>query len=471
MNVAVREPGSFRDPSGAVFSHEGRIFRTISEGAAPAFDAVRTTGLLDRLESQERAVGTRFIESPPEIGDGDIRYVVEHPRLPFVSYPYEWTFSALKAAALHHLDVQLEAMDKDVTLSDASAYNVQFVGPRPVFIDVLSFRPYRDGEFWAGHKQFCEQFLNPLLVRALLGVPHNDWYRGSLEGISSEYLSRALSLRHKLSWNVLTQVVLQAALQRSVGGRLDREQAEAINRRRFPRSSFVAMLQRLRRYIEGLQPADRAPTQWQDYADDNTYSHDDLSTKKQFVGDAVTAADPAMVWDLGCNVGEFAEVALDAGADHVVGWDVDHGALEAGFKRAEERRHNFLPLHFDAANPSPSQGWGQAERYGMAERGPADTVLALAFVHHLAIARNVPLDHVATWLTKVGRTGVVEFVEKGDSTVRQMLAVRKDIFPDYTLDAFLSAMSKHARITRRLALSAPGSESMRHLIAFERHEP
>ncbi len=471
MNVAVREPGSFRDPSGTVFSHNGRIFRTIAEQAAPGFDAVRATGLLERLERQERVVGTKLIEARPDLPDGDIRYVVEHPRLPFVSYPYEWTFSALKAAALHHLDVQLDALAENVTLSDASAYNVQFVGPHPVFIDVLSFRPYRDGEFWAGHRQFCEQFLNPLLVRALLGVPHNDWYRGALEGISSEYLSRTLSLRHKLSWNVLTQVVLQASLQRSVGGKLDREQAEAIKQRRFPKSSFVAMLQRLRRYIDGLSPADRTPTQWQDYAADNTYSDADYGAKKQFVHDAVTASGPAMVWDLGCNVGEYAEIALEAGADHVVGWDVDHGALEAGFTRARERKLNVLPLHFDAANPSPSQGWDQAERYGMAERGPADMVLALAFVHHLAIARNVPLDHVAKWLTEIGRAGVVEFVEKGDSTVRQMLAVREDIFPDYTLDAFLSAMSKHARITRRLALSQPGSGSMRHLIAFERYDP
>jgi ribosomal protein L11 methylase PrmA len=175
-----------------------------------------------------------------------------------------------------------------------------------------------------------------------------------------------------------------------------------------------------------------------------------------------------MVWDLGCNVGEYAEVALDAGAGYVVGWDMDQGALDTGFVRARERGLGFLPLHFDAANPSPSQGWAQSERDGMMERGSADMVLALAFVHHLAIARNVPLDHIARWLTGLGRTGVIEFVQKSDPTVQQMLALREDIFPDYSLDCFTAAISKYARITKSRTISQTGSESGRHLLVFDR---
>ena len=151
------------------------------------------SGVLQSLAAAGRVVAFDEVSRDVLGGEaGDPALVLEHPRLPFVSYPYEWPFKALKAAALHHLDIQIDALDGGVALSDASAYNVQFLGAKPIFIDLLSFRRYREGEFWLGHRQFCEQFLNPLLLRALVGVPHNAWYRGSLEGIVSAELSRLL---------------------------------------------------------------------------------------------------------------------------------------------------------------------------------------------------------------------------------------------------------------------------------------
>ena len=186
MSQAVAEPGSFRDPSGRVYRRDGRIFRTVLEPAVADFEFVRSTGLLQRLARDGLALAAEPVNASV-LGDlaAGARYVLEQPKIPFISYPYEWSFLALKSAALCHLEVHLEALDHGVTLSDASAYNVQFEGARPVFIDALSFRHYRDGDLWVGHRQFCEQFLNPLLLRATLGIPHNAWYRGSPEGIGT----------------------------------------------------------------------------------------------------------------------------------------------------------------------------------------------------------------------------------------------------------------------------------------------
>ena len=171
--------------------------------AADDFDFVRGSGLIDELHSRGKVIGEQIVDAAL-LGEhaADAHYVLEHPRLPFVSYPYEWSFSALKAAALLHLDIQQAALKKGVTMTDATAYNIQFIGPRPVFIDSLSFRRYQEGEYWAGHRQFCEQFINPLLLRSFNGIPHNAWYRGELEGISAENLSRLLPWRSRLSWNV-----------------------------------------------------------------------------------------------------------------------------------------------------------------------------------------------------------------------------------------------------------------------------
>ena len=192
MMAPLPNPASLRDPAGFVFEEQGRIRRAVTEFGLPHYQAVRATGLVDRLIASGRLLAERETGTAIE-GRPDVRVVLEHPPLPFLSYPYEWPFRALQSAALLHLDIQIEALDAGVMLTDASAYNVQFIGPRPVFIDHLAFRPYRPGELWAAHRQFCEQFLHPLLLQSLLGIEFQPWYRGRIDGIPGADLVRLLS--------------------------------------------------------------------------------------------------------------------------------------------------------------------------------------------------------------------------------------------------------------------------------------
>lgn len=455
MGNADIDAGSFRDPSGRVCLQDDRVLRTVTPYAAEDFEYVRGTGLVDRLIADGQLVPERRVMAPETLGElaAGATHVLEHPLLPFISYPYEWSFPALKAAALLHLDIHLKALEDDVTLSDASAYNVQFQGPWPVFIDHLSFRRYRDGEFWHAHGQFCEQFLNPLLLRAICGIPHNAWYRGSQEGITVSDLHRLLPLRSKFSWNVFTQVVLQARLQNAV---TDKERPARASTRKLPKAALRRMLESLRRWIARLQPADRGSTVWRDYSKAHSYSDDEVAAKQGFIDAFAAAVQPAVLWDLGCNTGDYSKAALAAGAGLAIGFDSDQGALELGYDRARQENLNFLPLFLDVANPTPDQGWAQHERRGLAARAPADGLLALALVHHLAIARNVPLDRVVGWLTGLAPAGVIEFVPKDDAMVQQLLKLREDIFPDYTQDHFLRAVQDQGRIVRQQTVSQSG---------------
>jgi ribosomal protein L11 methylase PrmA len=463
VGAALRDSGSFRDPGGTVMVAADRVFRTVMPLAAADYESTRRLGVPQDLAAhglvvEERPVGKEVLGAAAERAS----YVVEHPKLPFISYPYEWCFHALKDAALLHLDVHLRCLERGVTLSDASAYNVQFRGPRPVFIDTLSFRPYREGEIWAAHRQFCDQFLNPLLLRALLGIPHNAWYRGSMEGIPVEHLARALPLRARLSWNVLKHVVLHALLEKAPAAK--ERPAAAIRQVKLPLAAFREILRGLRDWIGRLEPRDGGKTVWRDYADANSYSSEEAQRKAAFVREFAAAARPALLWDLGCNTGEYSKAALQAGARLSIGFDFDVGALERAYARAKAEGLNLLPLHLDATNPSPSQGWAQHERMGMRERAPADAILALAFVHHLAIAKNVPLDYVVDWLAGLARTGVIEFVQKDDPMVSELLRLRQDIFRDYSEENFERALRERARIRRVEQVSAAG----RKLYWFER---
>lgn len=457
----VSDTASFRDPSGHVFHVGGRILRSVTARAAPHFERVRDSGRLRAWIDRGWVVPTEEVPRSELEGGDDLRYVLQHTPIPFISYPYEWPFAALKAAALLHLDLQLDALGHDIQLSDASAYNVQFTGARPVFIDVLSFRQYRPGDYWVGHRQFCEQFLNPLLMRALVGIPHNAWYRGAIEGITAGEINAILPAARKFSWNVFSHVTLPTRL--AARATESRRTPEA-TRRPLPRSSYVGLLTQLRNWVATLVPRGAHRTTWSDYETTHTYSDEEHTRKRATIAEFVARTRPAMLWDFGCNTGEYSQLALESGAQYVVGFDADHGALDRAFGRAADRELAYLPLYVDAANPTPEQGWQQHERRGLGGRAPADALLALAFTHHLAIGRNIPLEDVAAWLTSMAPRGIVEFVQKDDPTVRLMLASREDIFDRYEEASFAAALSRHARIVRTETVSAAG----RRLFVYDR---
>lgn len=461
--MAERNVASFRDPSGHVYEADGRIFRTITERAVDEYRFARDSGVLQNLvdrglliPSDEVSLAEAGLEDIP-----DVVLAVEHPRIPFISYPYEWPFPALKAAALLHLDLNIELIAHGMTLSDATAYNVQFRGSRPVFIDLLSLKQYREGEYWTGYRQYCDQFLNPLLLRALTGVAHNAWYRGSPEGIAASDIARLLPWRKKISPRVFAHVGLQGKFQTA---NVSQDKARSLKSRKLSKTAYLGILHQLRDWIAGLKPAGSGATVWQDYVGTHSYTDEEQQAKKEFVTAFVDTAQPAMLWDFGCNTGDFSEVALSAGAGAVIGFDFDQGALDAAFERSRDRNLDFLPLFLDATNPSPDQGWKQCERDGLAGRRNADALLALALVHHLAIGKNIPLPDVVDWLVDMAPQGVVEFVPKDDSMIQRMLMLRDDIFDDYGYDQFCNHLKARARIVREQRVSLSG----RMLVWYER---
>lgn len=458
-------PGSFRDPSGSVYQVEGRILRTVNECFSRDFDFVTSTGLFKTLATEGLLLPFEVMSSDVlGLSDPKPRYVLEAPRLPFISYPYEWSFPALKAAALLHLRIHLQSLAVGVTLSDASAYNIQFQGNQPVFIDHLSFRRYLSGEMWVGHRQFCEQFLNPLLLRAFFGISHNAWYRGTQEGITTGEIRKLLKWRHCLKWNVLTHVVLQDLFQKTSTKNTKSLQDHSLAQASFPLSSFKAMLEKMFHWISQLTPLNKGESTWGDYDKTCSYSSTEIQSKKQFILEFAQTVQPALIWDFGCNTGEYSEAALNGGARNVVGFDFDQGALDGSYRRAVERRLSFQALFMDAANPSPNQGWNGHERESLQSRASADAILALALVHHLAIARNIPLVQVVNWLITLAPQGVIEFVPKNDPMVQELLSLRQDIFPDYTAEHFMALLEKKAVIIKNEIVSKSG----RVLVWFKR---
>lgn len=451
FNGTSEEGGSFRDPRGRVYNHDGRIFRTITSNAQSDYRKLVESGLYSRL------VDKRWLTAAVELRTSDEQteaLVVEHERLPFVTYPYEWTFSQLKAAALHQLDVHLEALNHGLTLSDASAYNVQFIDANPIFIDLLSFIQYKEGMLWAGHRQFCDHYLHPLLFTATFGIPFNNWLRSNLEGLSGQELVSLLPFRHKLFPRTFINITLPCWLQRSSSH--NDAAIQRASKSRLSKVTLEFMLRSLRDWILSMNPK-AGKTTWVDYYEaSHNYSDSESGAKHRIVSEFIARWVPTTVWDMGCNTGEFSETALAAGATRVIGFDFDQMALERAYRRAKERKLAFLPLFQDAANPSPSHGWNGVERKSLMSRKNADALIALAFEHHLVIGRNIPLDQLIAWLVSLAPVGLVEFVPRGDSNLDRLLRHREEVFDDYTEGNFRSAIEAVAQVDRVDVVSASG---------------
>lgn len=448
-----RHPASFRDPAGNVFLVDGRIIRGLSEAGQNRYLQVKQSGLLDNLTQSQKLVSTHEIQAL------DLhplyKNYLEHELIPYISYPYEWPFLLLKDAALLHLSIQLDAIEKNIVLIDASAYNVQFRGVKPIFIDVLSFRPYQTGELWHAHQQFCQQFLNPLLLYALRGVPYQEWYRGALEGIPTASLANLLPFKSWFSLKLLVHVLLPAWCQR----KSDKEKEKTIRQvqqRKLSKAVYKNFLMQLYHWIDNLRFKKIHETVWENYTDTRIYHSNEVKAKRDFIAEFINHTQPKMLWDLGCNDGEFAELALQQGTESVIGFDVDLGALEKAVRRAKARNLNFLPLYQHITNPSPRQGWLLQERDSMVERGKPNAIIALAFIHHLAIGHNIPLREAVLWLVHLAPIGVIEFVQKQDPTVQKMLSLKEDIYPYYTEENFINYLKEEASIIQIKKISETG---------------
>ncbi len=439
-----RHPASFRDPSGFVFSRGGRLYRQVNRNYASNYEKLLSSGLYDRLIQQRLLLPHSEVEAPAARPE-DAFKILEPELLEFVSYPYEWCFSQLKDAALVTLAAQRTAIERGMTLKDASAYNVQFRLGEPKLLDTLSFEVLPEGEPWVAYRQFCQHFLAPLALMAYRDIRLGQLLRSQIDGIPLDLASRLLPRRTWLSSRLLVHLHLHATAQRKYAG-------ENVSARRAGRQMSRRALLGL---AESLQAAVRRlrwrpfGTAWANYEQFHGYSQADLAEKHRLVAEFVHQVQPTSVWDLGANVGGFSRIASRRGIT-VLAFDADPAAVEQNYLRAKkEEDSHLLPLVLDLTNPSPALGWAGTERMSLKERGPADAVLALALVHHLAISNNVPLARIAEFLAGLSRWLLIEFIPKQDPQVERLLANRADIFPDYSLDGFGAAFAADYETRRR----------------------
>ena len=462
MTNAIQDTGSFRDPLSRVFVSDDVILRGFTALGKADLDAVWSKkSIQDALESG-KLISCEMV-NPTDVGLGQPWVAaMKHPKVPVVSYPYEWTFSMLKEAALLQLDLTRTALADGVGVKDATPYNVQFIGSRPQFIDAGSFEVRKSSDPWYGYRQFCELFLYPLMLQSYLGVQYQPFLRGSVNGVSPDTMRKLLPRKIlKPRTGRLTHVVLHAMAQ-------DRFSASKVEVKKEAASAGLnasvldATLRKLTKLVQSLTLKDSEST-WSEYSDRAHYVESSLDEKDRFVRDAVASKHRSQVWDIGCNDGRFSRIAA-AHADYVVAMDADPLVIDRLYQTLRnEKNEKILPLYVDLADTGGGIGWRGTERTGLFSRGKPEIVLYLAVIHHLALTYNVPLAAQLDLLRDITPELVIEMPHIDDPMVKTLLRNKREgIHDDFNLETFEKLLGERFDVRSKMLL-AGGTRTIFHV--------
>jgi precorrin-6B methylase 2 len=439
-----------------VFYFRDNIYRGLGAKAFCDWKKLSSTNLFPRFLAAGKLVGTAQINPIDEGIPHDLiqgwSAVLKHQIIPFVSYPYEWSFSMLKNAALLHLELLIAALEEDMILKDSSAFNIQWLGTTPVFIDIPSFEILHPSEPWIGYRQFCQLFLYPLLLQAYKNVAFHPWIRGSIDGIAPEQFNNLMTVTDLLRPGIFLNVFLQTKIQNRYGA-TNRDIKSELQKASFNKKLIEANVRRIQKLVQSLEWK-RSKSEWSNYAKTHSYSDFDHRRKAEFIREITTLRRWSLVWDIGCNTGMFSKIVAE-NADCVIAMDSDHLAIDQLYRSlSKDGVKNILPLVVNIADASPDLGWRGLERKSLANRGKPELTLCLALIHHIVIGSNIPLQEFVRWLASLNTSLVIEFVTKEDAMVKTLLRNKVDHYTDYDMKNFEKHLNGYFKLIRREILES-----------------
>lgn len=451
-------PSSFRDPAGIVIIEDGKLLRQVNTIYKSDYDLLMASGLYKQLS--EDGLLVKHIEHTPKNHHDSVYKILEPDFIPFISYPYEWCFSQLKEAALLTLTIQLKALEKNLSLKDATAYNIQLQNGTPIFIDTLSFESYKTNRPWVAYGQFCRHFLGPLLLYKYKRNELTKLSTSYIDGIPLKVISESLPFSTKFNFFIFSHVHLHAKME----GKHANDTELKNKQLSLPKERLISIITHLKNGIEKLN-LDKYKTEWTNYYTSFSYNTENFEQKKEIVKQTIQKIQPQLLLDLGCNAGEFSFLCAPI-AKHIVAADFDTFVIEALYSKMKKSSvTNIFPVVVDINNPSPGIGVNNSERTSFLKRTNYDAILALALIHHLVIGNNMPFDIVAEMLSSMTNHLIIEFVPKEDPQSQRLLITKKDVFTDYTEVAFQTAFAKHFTLLETIGLK----NSERKIYIMKKH--
>lgn len=448
---------SFRDPSGFVFQADGIWYRQVSLPYREQYRLLKTSGLYDTLRTKDLLVAHEELNENL-LAHPDWFLTLRPEQLSFISYPEEWSPAQLKDAALCTLTILRLAIGHGMILKDATPRNIQFVRGKPILIDSLSFERYDPAQPWIAYRQFCECFLNPLLLHHYRAWGVHKTGIAWPEGIPARITLGSLPPRSRLRMSVWLHVVLPARLAATAGPRPADKPLPA-----FSRQKLLQLTAHLESIIHRLKLHDGVDSTWNTYYEHTISSQPYLQEKEGLFREWIAALDFVTSLDLGANDGHFSRI-LAAKAQRVIAIDADWSCMQNLYLFA--RTHPLLdvvPLCVDIANPTPASGFHHQEKTSFTQRAGSDLVAALALIHHLVLSQNIPLTRIAPWLAALThRWLIIEFIPTDDQKARELLLHKKTYPGPYDVPSFEACFGNYFHLERKAVI--PGTPRVLYLL-------
>ena len=450
---------SFRDPSGKIVIHQDRVFRIINKKGESDFrTALKSkslnnfinSGNLVSVDEPNSNIPVKEIKDVFAIDESEMALIVEHEKIPFPSYPYEWSPEMLYSAGDLTLDLARQLLNEGFGLKDATPYNILFRGSKPVFVDWLSFES-RDlqNPIWLAQSQFSRTFLLPLIANKYFGLQLNQIFEASRDGLKPESLYKMSGLFRKILPPFLTTVTLPTLL------RSKSQKTASIYQNQSSvspeKAQFILNYQfkQLSRQLKKVSTNKNKTSDWTEYVGDGRHFTDEyFQQKRQFVTESLREFPAQTILDVGCNTGYFSQIAAQTGAS-VLAIDQDSLVIDKVWQMAKSENLNILPLVVDIARPSPAIGWQNSECLSFLDRikGKVDMVLMLAVIHHLLVTERVPLDEIVKLCSEMTTdTAIIEFVAPEDKMFEKIARGNQQLYTHINKDLFQIICQKYFKV-------------------------
>jgi hypothetical protein len=415
--TANRHASSFRDPSGFMIVENGVLLRQVNPLYFNQYRLLTDNGFYRKL------FDTGLLIRHEEVSATNDSIVLKPETIPFFSYPYEWSFSQYKHAALHTLKLQKYCLQNGFTLKDATAFNITFHNGKPVFADTLSFDPYTEGEPWRAYKQFLMHFLGPLVLAKYYGNDMLKLLQQYIDGIPLHKVAKLLPFTAKFNPILYTNIFFTAKYD----AKFSNEDSGKSKDIKLSKQAQEKILDSLYSYINGLELKEN--TEWKDYYSVTNYDAEAFDYKKKLVRKWYQSINAKKAVDLGGNDGTFSRELKDI-ADELLVADIDPNAVNHNYLQVlKNKETNIIPLVSDLLNPAPGIGFNNTERTPLQERirnNKYDVSLALALIHHISLTGNVPFAMSAEMFASLTPYLIIEFPDRGDSWVDFLLKSKRE---------------------------------------------
>ena len=443
MTFKNAHSSSFRDPSGYIFIDEGLVSRVINPIYFKQYSALTNSGFFDKLFKPNLLIPHKELQS------SESEIIIQPEQIPFITYPYEWSFNQYKEAALLTLKLQKFALENNFSLKDASAFNVTFHKGKAIFIDTLSFDFYTENSPWRAYKQFITHFLGPLLLAHYHGAHSLNLMSNYMDGIPVKMIASVLPFKAKLNPFLYSNIHLLAKFEDKHNEDYKGE-AKATS---LSKKGQLNIIKSLYDFIKKLPLKEHS--EWGNYYNKINYSDDAFTLKSNIINSWIDSLKPKTLIDVGGNDGTFVRL-INSKITQALVCDIDNNAVDFNYKTIKENKETFItPFVLDVLNPSASIGFNNKERLSFLDRikqFKPDITLALAVIHHMSLSGNITFMMSATFFASFSKYLIIEFPKRGDSWVERLLNNKvdfKDHFDFYNVDNFEAAYLNYFQIIEK----------------------